>query len=238
MVHGSIADHTTFASFIDVLRQHFQVFAMDRRGFGATPDSDDYTLQREFEDVAAVTDAVAQQTGRPVILWGHSYGAGCAMGGATVTNTVSHLILYEPGLGLPTPPEVLARVEDALERGDHDSAIATTLTEALGMTEEELDGFRANPLWPNRLAAAPTIPRETRVEDGWVYTPGQFDAVTASTLFLLGSESVADVVRATERAAAAIRGSRIHLLEGQGHFAHRTDPEMVCSIVREFSQPG
>jgi alpha-beta hydrolase superfamily lysophospholipase len=32
--------------------------------------------------LAAVVEAVAARTGGPVALWGHSYGAGCAMGGA------------------------------------------------------------------------------------------------------------------------------------------------------------
>ena len=37
-----------------------------------------------------------------------------------------------------------------------------------------------------------------------MYRPGQFDAITAPTLLLTGSDSVADIVGATERAAAAI----------------------------------
>ena len=36
MVHGSIADHTTFDSFVAVLGEDFTTYAMDRRGFGAT----------------------------------------------------------------------------------------------------------------------------------------------------------------------------------------------------------
>ena len=82
MVHGSIADHTTFESFIAVLGNDVTTFAMDRRGFGASGDTPDYTIDRDFEDVAAVVDAVAARTGGPVALWGHSYGANCAMGGA------------------------------------------------------------------------------------------------------------------------------------------------------------
>jgi pimeloyl-ACP methyl ester carboxylesterase len=35
--------------------------------------------------VAAVVEAVAARTGRPVTLFGHSYGAGTAMGGAALT---------------------------------------------------------------------------------------------------------------------------------------------------------
>jgi len=93
-----------------VLRNHFTTFAMDRRGFGATPDTDGYSIDVDFADVAAVVDAVAARTGRTVALWGHSYGANCAMGGAARTSNVSHLILYEPSLGLSYPPGSIFKV--------------------------------------------------------------------------------------------------------------------------------
>jgi pimeloyl-ACP methyl ester carboxylesterase len=38
MVHGSIADHTTFDSSISALAHDLTIFAMGRRGFGASPD--------------------------------------------------------------------------------------------------------------------------------------------------------------------------------------------------------
>jgi alpha-beta hydrolase superfamily lysophospholipase len=82
LVHGSLADHTTFDPLVAELRDAMTTFAMDRRGFGASGDAAGYAIWREFEDVAAVVDAVAGRTGRPVALWGHSYGAGCAIGGA------------------------------------------------------------------------------------------------------------------------------------------------------------
>ena len=149
---------------------------MDRRGFGASGDTADYSIERDFDDVAAVVDAVAARTGGPVALWGHSYGANCAMGGATLTGNVHHLVLYEPSLGLPYPPGSIERIEAALARGDHDAAIVAVLVDILEMTDDEIDAFRASPLWPTRLAAAPTIPRECRAEEDWVYQPGQFDA--------------------------------------------------------------
>jgi pimeloyl-ACP methyl ester carboxylesterase len=103
LVHGSLIDHTTFDPLVDELRNGVTTFAMDRRGFGASGDAVGYAIEREFEDVAAVVEAVAARTGGPVGLWGHSYGAGCAMGGAALTNNVHHLVLYEPGLGIPYP---------------------------------------------------------------------------------------------------------------------------------------
>lgn len=86
MVHGSIADHTTFDPFVEALRDGLTTFCMDRRGFGASGEASPYAIERDFEDVAAVVDAVAARTGGPVALWGHSYGANCAMGGAALTD--------------------------------------------------------------------------------------------------------------------------------------------------------
>ena len=170
----------------------------------------------------------------PVALWGHSYGANCAMGGAARSNSVHHLVLYEPSLGLPYPPRSIQTIEDALARGDHDAAIVAVLVDVLEMTDDELDAFRAHPLWPVRLAAAPTIPRECHAEEDWVNQPGQFDSITAPTLVLTGSDSVPVVTEATERAAAAIPNARIHVLDGHGHFGDKTDPATVTEIVRDF----
>ena len=157
MVHGSIADHTTFDSFVAVLGEHFTTYAIDRRGFGATPDVDRYTIEVDFADVAAVVDAVAARSGGPIVLWGHSYGANSAMGGAARTANVSHLVVYEPSLGLTYPPGSIERIEAALVDGDHDAAIMAVLVDILEMTVDEIDALRADPLWPVRLAAAPTV---------------------------------------------------------------------------------
>src|SRR5215207_7748534 len=101
---GPMCDHTAFDPLVAELRTTMTTFAMDRRGFGASGDAAGYALEREFEDVAAVVEAVAARTGGPVALWGHSYGAGCAMGGAALTGAVHRLVLYEPGSASPIPP--------------------------------------------------------------------------------------------------------------------------------------
>ena len=43
----------------------FTVHAIDRRGRGASGDTPPYAIEREFEDVAAVAEALAAETGRP-----------------------------------------------------------------------------------------------------------------------------------------------------------------------------
>jgi pimeloyl-ACP methyl ester carboxylesterase len=236
MVHGAFADHTRFDPLVEQLGDRFATFAMDRRGRGASGDGGGavYDIEREFEDVAAVVDAVAERTGGPVALWGHSYGADCAMGGAARSGGVSHLMLYEPGLGSPFEPDQVEAAEQAVAAGDVEEAVRIVVIDIVGATDEELEGMRSSPLWPSRLAALPTMPRELRAEGEWVYRPGQFASVTASTLVLAGSESPPVQQTATELATAALPGARVQVLEGHGHFAIQTDPALVAGIIRSF----
>jgi pimeloyl-ACP methyl ester carboxylesterase len=234
LVHGSLCDHTRFDPLVAELRADVTTLAMDRRGFGASGDAADYSIDREFEDVAAVVDAVATRMGGPVALWGHSYGAGCAMGGAALTSNVHHLVLYEPGLGLTYPAGSIEAVDKALAAGDRDTAIRLVFAGILEMTDEDLDAMRASPLWPVRLASAPLLPRECRAEEGWIYQPAEFDAITAPTLMLTGSESPPVMQDLAHRAVAAIPKAEIRTLEGHGHFAFQTDPAMVAATVRKF----
>jgi pimeloyl-ACP methyl ester carboxylesterase len=234
LVHGSMCDHTASDPLVAELRDTMTTFAMDRRGFGASGDAAGYALEREFEDVAAVVEAVADRTGGPVALWGHSYGAGCALGGAALTGAVHRLVLYEPGLGIPYPAGSIEAVEAALAAGDRAAALLLVLVGIIGMTDEEIASLRSGPRWPTMLASAPTVPRECRAEDGWTYRPGAFDGVSAPTLLLAGAESHPALKEATGRALAAIPGARVEVLDGHAHLAHRTDPAMVAAVVRRF----
>jgi pimeloyl-ACP methyl ester carboxylesterase len=156
------------------------------------------------------------------------------MGGANLSPQVSHLVLYEPSLGLRYPAGAIEEAEKALQAGDRETAVTHMLIDILELTPEEVDGLRATPRWRLILAGAHTTPRECRVEQGWVYQPGQLDGITAPTLLLSGSESPAAIIAATDRAATEIPDARIHVLEGHGHFAHRTHPAMVVSVIEAF----
>ena len=237
LVHGALNDHTTDLPFIDELRETVTTFAMDRRGRGASGDGPDYAIEREFEDVAAVVDAVAVRTGGAVAVWGHSYGADVAMGAAALTGNVARLVLYEPGLGFTTSDSVrdaIEAIDTAVAAGDLERALLTALRDIVKLTDDEIAFVREAPGWPARLAAVPRLPREVRAEVDFAYQPGRFDAVKARTLLLAGADSPPAQQEATQRAAAAIPDARIQTLEGHSHIAHRVDPAMVAAIVCEF----
>src|SRR3954454_6530235 len=100
LVHGTTADHTTFRIVGPRFGETRAVHAMDRRGRGASADTLPYSIEREFEDVAAVADTLAGETGDPVPVFGHSYGGRCALGAALLTERIARVICYE---GAPAP---------------------------------------------------------------------------------------------------------------------------------------
>lgn len=58
-------------------------------------DSPKYSIEQEYEDLAAVIQAVD----KPVTLIGHSYGAIVSLGATRLTDQIAQLILYEPPIG-------------------------------------------------------------------------------------------------------------------------------------------
>ncbi|MGH9266970.1 MAG: alpha/beta fold hydrolase [Acidimicrobiales bacterium] len=234
LVHGCPSEHSTLDPLVAELRAHVTTYAMDRRGSGASGDTAPYAIEREFEDVAAVVDAVAARNAGPVALWGHSYGCNPAMGAAALTANVDHLVLYEPSFGMTYPPGAIDAIEQAVADGDPERAIRAALVDTGVMTDDDFATFKTGPRWPNVVASAPTLPRECRVEDDWTYQPGQFDAITAPTLLLTGSDTDPELAQCTQTAAAAIPNTRVRVLEGHGHFAYKSDPGMVAAIIRDF----
>ena len=237
LVHGSLTDHTTFAPLLAALGDGLASFSMDRRGYGASGDGAGYDIEREFEDVAAVVEAVAARTGRPVTLFGHSYGAGTAMGGAALTGALGQLVLYEPGLGIAYPPGSIAEIEAAVAAGDLEAALLAVLAGIVGLAPEEVAALRSGPRWPVLLAGVPAVPRECRAEDGWVYRPGRLDGISAPVLLLAGAETPPLLKAGTDRAAAALPGARVLVLDGHAHLAHLRDPATVAAIIRRLAPP-
>ena len=233
MVHGSIADHTTFDPLVAALRDRLHHLRHGPAGLRRQRRHAPYAIERDFEDVAAVVDAVAARTGGPVALWGHSYGANSAMGAAARSDHVDHLVLYEPSLGLTYPPGSIdadrGRRSPRRPRRRHRRRAA----DILEMTDEEIDAFRASPQWPapprRRPDPPPGVPG--RGELGVRTRAVRRDHRTA--LLLAGSDSVA-ALGGDAPAAAAIPDARIHVLEGHGHFAHKTDPAIVATIIQSF----
>lgn len=218
LVHGAVADHTRWRPLLPYLEPHATVHALDRRGRGAGGDTPSYHPAREFEDVAALVEAVAEASGSAVDVYGHSFGGLCAFGAATLTANVRRLVLYE---GWPAvdpavrtvPPEIVGRLEALLAAGNREAVVETMFRKVVMVPEAELISLRAQPAWAARVAAAHTIVRELRAIPEVPFDSGRAARITAPTLLLTGSDSRDPSAAGVATVAAALPDARVAVLE-------------------------
>lgn len=233
LVHGTTADHRSWAAVAPLLEQHFTVHAIDRRGRGESGDSPDYALAREIEDIVAVIEAA----GTPVYLLGHSYGALCCLEAALMTAQIDRLILYEPGIanGIDLyPTGVPERMRALIDKGDLEAAMVVMFRDVVRMPEHELDAYRRSPLWAERLPLARTIPREMAAELAFRFDAARFAGLKPPALLLSGEESPDVLRQATALVHAALPNSEVAVLPGQQHIAYRTNPALFTGAVMDY----
>lgn len=232
-VHGAAADHRSWIDIMQPLGQRFTVYAMDRRGRGFSGDAPEYDLSREAGDVAAL----AESTGAPAAVVGHSFGGLVALEAALQCDQIQRLILYEPyipGSERSAPQEVIDRIQVQIDRGELEEAMVTFLRGAALLTEEEVAAYRQGPLWKSRIPLIKTVLREIAVEDGYQFSPARLAALDRPVLLLLGGDSQPVYRRSIETLHAALPDSRIAVLPGQRHLAYRTAPEMFIKALLDF----
>jgi len=236
LVHGTSSTGARWTPLLPALTSRFAVYAMDRRGRGASGDTEPYAIEREYEDVAAVVDRIDE----PVNLLGHSYGALCCLEAALRMSNVRKLVLYEPPF--PTGPALYEpgsreRLEELLAAGDREGVIVTFMREIVRMPEEEVDLIRASAGWEARLAAAHTVPREFADGD-YVFDPERFRDLRVPTMLLMGGESPEFLRRPTQLLQRTLPDARLVVLEGQQHIAMNTAPDLFLrELIGYLDEP-
>lgn len=239
LVHGTGGSHVRWAPILSALEPHFSLYAVDRRGRGESGDAASYAIEREFEDVAALVEAI----GQPVYLLGHSYGGLCALEAARLTQHIRKLMLYEPPIpspGIPVYPDgLLDRLEALLAVGNREEVLMTFLREVVRMPPHELAQSRASSVWLARVAAAHTLPRELRAHERYHFEPDHFKDLALPTLLMLGGGSPPRFKMAIDTLSATLPNCRVVVLPGQQHIAIDTAPDLFIREVLTFlSEPG
>lgn len=233
-----MSDHTRWGEVDESLKKHFTVYAIDRRGRGQSGDGPAYSMARECEDAIAVLKHID----RPTTAIGHSYGADIALDSALMTDRITHLLLYEPGIlegvrGYYAGAAVAAALDEAealLDEGRPEDAVITILRKVVEVSDDDLEMLRASAAWPNRVAAAHTVLCEIRAEGSWMFDPARYADLQTPILLLTGSESYQIARDGTSAHHEALPNSRIAMLEGQGHVAMTTAPDLFVREVIDF----
>src|SRR5262245_60937865 len=146
------------AELANLLAPHFTVMHFDRRGRGDSTDAQTYELEREIEDIEALTD----EAGGSVSLYGISSGAALAMEAAlALGGKVKKLVMYEP----PYNDEANARkswkeyrqkLKELVAAGRKGDAVGLFMM-LVGMPADHLEGMRQHSMWPLWEAVGPTL---------------------------------------------------------------------------------
>jgi pimeloyl-ACP methyl ester carboxylesterase len=140
-----------------------------------------------------------------------------------------------------------AGLDDELARllaaGDPDELLATFMIRVVGMSQADLEAYRANPVWPLRVAAAPTIVREMAAELDPVAALDVLGGVRQPVLQVLGGDSIAvfrDGVAALDDRLAQ---GTVVVIPGAKHAAHHTHLNALVEATLAFlgpdpSEPG
>jgi pimeloyl-ACP methyl ester carboxylesterase len=232
-VHGSVSTHTDWMRVAKLLAPHYTCYTIDRRGRAHSgPGHSSYSLEREYEDIAAVI----AQTGPVAALIGHSYGAICTLG-AALRNPVPRLVVYEPPLptGGPIAGEFLEPYKRAIAAGDLDTALEIGFRHFTRISDQAIASLRATKAWPRLRTLAHTWIRELEAMDTLDPTVDRYAALTCPILMLEGSLSDEHPLRDASRALAKVLPSaRVETIDGQGHVAIRNAPETVARLIASF----
>ncbi len=128
----------------------------------------------------------------------------------------------------------LDEAEALLDEGRSEDAVITILRKVVEVSDDDLEMLRASAAWPNRVAAAHTVLREIRAEGEWIFDSTRYADLQTPTLLLTGSESYQIARDGTAALHDALPNSVVVVLEGQGHVAMTTAPDLFVREVVSF----
>lgn len=228
LLGGACYGAKAWAAVAGFLAPQRTVYAIDRRGRGASGPVDGYRTEREVEDVLAVL----AQIGGPVELLGHSSGALLALRVVQAGAPVRAMTLYEPPIRVPGGSGrdgVTERLVELVAAGDREAALTTFMVDSVGVNEQVLEVMRRTPFWANALAVAHTLPFDTRLRD-----ESGLDGLAGldvPVLLLLGERSDERMRTGVAALAATLPNRVLEILPGQGHNALREAPDLLAKRV-------
>ena len=233
LVHGGIGDHSRWQPLFPQFTPRFTLFAMDRRGHGASGDSPNYSLQKEAEDIAAVVNSCPGK----VFLLAHSYGATCALEAAFLTPNIAKLVLYEPPIQVEQKfidRVIVTELEKLIRNGEREEALVLFMRDIVKIPPAEIAAAKSLPSWATRVADIHSSVREIRATDGYTFDASRMRELTVPTLLLTGSDTAAHHKRAIAALAGSLPSRKVFVFEGQGHNAMDTVPKQFVEVVVNF----
>ena len=223
LVAGALSDRSVNAPLAKLLSARYTVFNYDRRGKGASGDTQPYAVEREVEDL----EALILEAGGKACLYGISSGAVLALeAAARLPARVRRLALYEPPFVVdasrtPVPQDFVKRVTAMVAEGRRGDAVEYFMVDAVGVPAEQLPRMRQAPMWPGLEKVAHTLAYEGLVmgstQAGKPLPDQRWATATAPILVISGGRSEPWLRNAADALADVLPHAERQTLEGQDH---------------------
>lgn len=218
LVCGGSVDRMSNASLAEALAPNFTVYNYDRRGRGASGDTQPYAVEREIEDIGALVG----EAGGSAFLYGTSSGAALALDAAASGLSIAKLALWEPPYILdgtrPRPPADTAKIySDFIAEGRRDDAAEYFMVSVVGLPKEFAAQARSSPWWPAQLALAHTLAYDATIMGDYSLPAERAASVTTPTIVLAGGASFDWIITTAQRLAEIMPKAQYLNLEGQTH---------------------
>jgi len=232
VIGGGLNDRFMFAVFAEMLADRFTVYNYDRRGRGDSGygDPDQYTIEREVEDLAAVTELA----GEPGRVFANCTGGIVAVHAAAAGVPMAKLAMYEPPYCYPKiTPEQMARLKQLLAEDRREEAVTLFGMEVVGfLRPETLENFKRHPAWKGFEANAQSMLYDSIIDEQHSAIP--FDLlpkITVPTFLLCGADTAVSIRDALVTLSEEIPDAELVFLEGEGHVP---DQRKAAPLVKDF----
>jgi pimeloyl-ACP methyl ester carboxylesterase len=233
LVLGALNSRKSGAKLAKLLAPRFTVITYDRRGRGDSTDTVPYSPQREVEDIEALIDEV----GGPVYLYGHSSGAAIALEAAfRLRRRVRKLAIYEAPYALDVDARKAAKeynglLKKLLASKRNGDAVALFIR-AVGVSEKQIQALRRMPMWRGLEAMAPTLAHDSEVlGEGHSLPTALLAGVTTPTIVMHGGAGAPSMRDAAQAITEAIPNAQLRTLAGQ---THGVKPKVLAPVLEEF----
>ncbi|MBA8989164.1 pimeloyl-ACP methyl ester carboxylesterase [Curtobacterium pusillum] len=236
VVAGAFDHHGTpfLSGLAAALRDRYRVVTYDRRGRGASGDTEPWSIDREVEDLAAVVASI----GGPVSALGVCVGAGVVLHGLAGGVPLEAAVLWEPPYRATVDPHaddvVFADVLDEhVAVGRRAQAVRAFLAQVLGVAMGQITALRLKgALWRSLVVDAHVLSRDVRVLNGLAIPERVAAAVGDPVLVAAGGDGPDWVRRAARAVVEAVPGSQYAEVPGQGHVP---EPEAIGHVLDRFT---
>jgi pimeloyl-ACP methyl ester carboxylesterase len=242
-LHANASNSWQWRALMDRLSQRFHVLAPDSYGAGKSPA---WPVHKRvaLSDEVALLEPVFARAGHPLTLIGHSYGAAVALIAALGRpHRMRALCLYEPTLfslieAEADPPNDADGIRDALVF----AAAALEAGSPTAAAESFIDYWTGIGAWASMPAARRGALAAAIINiQGWGNalfsepTPLRaFRALRVPILYMVGKESPASSKGVARLLVNALPNVEVVELEGMGHMAPVTHPEIVNEVIAGF----